>query len=250
MIFRQLFEPISCTYTYLFGCSDTRKAVLLDPVLETIDRDLGVLKDLGLELACTLETHVHADHLTSAKRLRSLVGSQIAYPEMDQLPCADIGVAEDKPLAVGRITVKPLFTPGHTNHHHSYLLDQGNFLGVLTGDALLIDGCGRTDFQSGDARTLYRSVHQKLFSLPGETLVYPAHDYQNRHVSSVAQEKARNPRLGGGKSVDEFVAIMSELKLAYPAKMDLAVPANRLCGECPDDIKKTFKTLCEPSPQG
>jgi len=250
VIFRQLFEPISCTYTYLLGCSATRKAVLLDPVLETVDRDLDVLRDLDLSLAFTLETHIHADHLTSAKRLRSLTGSQVAYPEMDDLPCADIGVAEDRPLSVGDIILKPLFTPGHTNHHHSYLLERDGLLAVFTGDALLIDGCGRTDFQSGDATTLYESIHRKLFNLPDETTVYPAHDYQNRRISSVGQEKARNPRLGGGKSLEEFVGIMGNLKLAYPSKVDLAVPANSLCGECPEEAKRNFTALCDPSIQG
>mgnify|MGYP003650967679 FL=1 len=250
MIFRQLFEPVSSTYTYLFGCPDTRRAILLDPVLETVERDLGILQELDLTLACTLETHVHADHLTSAKRLSSLTGSQIAYPAMDNLACADIDISEDKPLAVGTLILKPIFTPGHTNHHHCYLVSIGAADAIFTGDTLLIDGCGRTDFQNGDATSLYQSVTEKIFPLPGETLVYPAHDYQGRRVSSVEQERTRNLRLGGGKSLEAFVEIMNNLKLAYPKRIDLAVPANQLCGECPEDVKDTYKMLCEPSVQG
>ena len=236
MIFRQLFEPTSSTYTYLFGCPNTRRAVLLDPVLETVDRDLAVLQELELTLASTLETHIHADHLTSASRLRSLTGCRTAYPALDHLPCADIGVAEDRPLSIGSLTLQPLFTPGHTDTHHSYLIEEPGILRVFTGDALLIDGCGRTDFQNGDSVTLYRSVREKLFSLPGDTLVHPAHDYKGRYVSTIAQERARNPRLGDGRTVDEFVAIMRGLDLPYPKKMDVAVPSNRRCGDDGSDI--------------
>lgn len=241
MIFRQLYEPESSTYTYLFGCPDTRQAVLLDPVLETLDRDLSVLQELGLRLAYTLETHIHADHVTSACRLRSISGCKVAYPEMDGLPCADVGVSEMNPLAVGRLTFNPLYTPGHTASHHSYLIDLPGVTRVLTGDALLIDGCGRTDFQDGDATALYRSIHEKIFSLSGDTLVFPAHDYQHRHVSTVEQERERNPRLGAGRTLDEFIEIMANLNLPYPKRIDIAVPANRLCGDCPDqeEIRRT-----------
>lgn len=201
MIFHQLYEPESSTYTYLFGCRDTGQAVLLDPVLETVDRDLELLQELGLTLAYTLETHVHADHVTSACRLRSFTGCKVAYPEMDGLPCADVGVSELSPLAVGGLTFKPLYTPGHTDSHHSYLVELPGVTRALTGDALLIDGCGRTDFQGGDAAALYRSIHEKIFSLSGDTLIYPAHDYQHRRVSTVEQERERNPRLGAGKTL-------------------------------------------------
>jgi glyoxylase-like metal-dependent hydrolase (beta-lactamase superfamily II) len=231
MIFRQLFEVGSSTYTYLIACPDTREAVLVDPVLDAVDRDLAIVQELGLTLAYTLETHVHADHITSAARLRSLVGSKVACPEMDGLAEADVGVSEMEPLDVGAIRLKPLFTPGHTDAHHAYLVETPDTARVMTGDALLIDGCGRTDFQGGSAETLYHSIHDKIFTLPGDTLVYPGHDYNRRHVSSVAEQRERNPRLGGGKSVEEFVAIMAALKLPYPKKIDVAVPANRRCGE-------------------
>ena len=235
MIFRQLFEPESSTYTYLFGCRQTGKAVLLDPVLETIDRDLAALQELELELEYTLETHIHADHITSACRLRSLTGCKVAYPEMDGLACADVAVSEINPLSVGTLALQPLFTPGHTDAHHSYLVDLPGSLRVFTGDALLIDGCGRTDFQDGDATALYRSVHEKIFTLPDDTLVYPAHDYHHRHASTVTQERERNPRLGGGKTLEQFIEIMANLDLPYPKRIDVAVPANRLCGGCPNE---------------
>lgn len=233
MIFRQLFEQSSSTFTYLVGCRDSGKAVLLDPVMETVDRDLAVVQELGLTLVYTLETHIHADHVTSACRLRSLTGCQTVYPQMDGLACADVAVSELAPLTVGNVTLEPLFTPGHTDAHHSYLVDLPGILCVFTGDALLIDGCGRTDFQNGDAATLYRSIHEKIFTLPSDALVYPAHDYHQRHVSTIAQERERNPRLGAGKTLHEFVEIMERLDLPYPERMDVAVPANRLCGGCP-----------------
>lgn len=250
MIFRQLYEPESSTYTYLFGCPDTGEAVLLDPVLETLDRDLAVLQELELRLACTLETHIHADHVTSACRLRSVTGCKVAYPEMDGLACADIGVSEISPLTVGRLTFNPLYTPGHTDSHHSYLTDVAGATRIFTGDALLIDGCGRTDFQGGDATALYRSIHEKIFTLPGETLVYPAHDYQDRHVSTVEQERKRNPRLGAGRTVEEFVDIMANLNLPYPKRIDVAVPANRLCGDCPKEAEIMRVEPEGPSVQG
>ena len=231
MIFRQLFEPESSTYTYVLGCEATRRAVLIDPVIESVDRDLAALRDLGLSLEATLDTHVHADHVTSACRLRDLTGSKIANPALDALPCTDIGLVEGVPFRVGGIVLHPLYTPGHTDSHHCYYLPaEGDAARVFTGDALLIDGCGRTDFQNGDAAALYRSVTQKLFTLPGDTLVYPAHDYQHRFVSTIAQERARNPRLGSGRTEPEFVALMAALDLPYPRKIDVALPANRRCG--------------------
>jgi len=231
MIFRQLFEPVSSTYTYLVGCEQTGEAMLIDPVLETVERDLGVIRDLGLRLECTLETHIHADHVTGAGRLRSLAGSKAGFPEASGAELVDFTITEGTPVGIGELQLRPLYTPGHTDDHHVYLLDGDGAARLFTGDALLIEGCGRTDFQNGDAATLYRSVHEKIFALGDETLVYPAHDYNQRQVSSVGQEKARNPRLGSGKSVDEFVAIMAALNLPRPKKIDIAVPANRECGE-------------------
>lgn len=233
MLFRQLFEPESSTYTYLIGCEETGQSILIDPVLEATERDLAVVLDLGLSLAMTMETHIHADHVSSAARLRSLTGCKVAHPVMEGLDCADVGIKEGEPVTVASLSLWPLFTPGHTDTHHSYLLEHAGQARVFTGDALLIDGCGRTDFQNGSADTLYRAIYSKIFALPDDTLIYPAHDYQYRHVSTVAQERERNPRLGGGKTLPEFVEIMANLDLPYPKKIDLAVPANLLCGEGP-----------------
>ena len=249
MIFRQLFEPVSSTYTYVLGCPDTGRAVLVDPVVNSMDRDLQVLHDLGLRLAYTLDTHIHADHITAALELKKRTGSRIAAPAFDRLPCTDFGMEEGVPLQVGSIAVAGLHTPGHTDGHFAYAVGDRLF----TGDALLIDGCGRTDFQNGDAEALYRSVTQKLFALPDETLVYPAHDYTGRHVSSIAQERARNPRLGAGKSLAAFEQIMATLNLPYPKFIDYAVPGNRACGVCPGGLPQELQKYCVPmaqSPQG
>ena len=226
MIFRQLYEPLSSTYTYLLASEATGEALLVDPVLPAWQRDLAVLAELRLALRYTVETHVHADHLTSAARLKRETGCRIVYPALDRFPGVDRHIEEGRPLLMGGIVLEGLATPGHTDDHYAYRAGDR----VLTGDALLIDGCGRTDFQNGDAAALYRSVHGKLFTLPDDTLVYPGHDYQQRRVSSVGQERARNPRLGGGKTIEEFTAIMEGLGLPRPAKMDIAVPANRCCG--------------------
>ncbi len=244
MIFRQLFEPDSSTYTYLIACPETGVTALIDPVLDSVERDLSVLQEMGLTLDFTIDTHVHADHLTGARRLRELTGCRVAYPALDELPCADIGVREGEPFLVGNIELHPLFTPGHTDHHHAYLIDNGTQQMLFSGDALLIEACGRTDFQSGDAATLYRSIHEKFFTLPDETLVYPGHDYEGRCITTIRQEKQRNPRLGNGKSLDEFVAIMQGMDLPYPRKIDFAVPGNLECGVCPENTPEAYQRPC------
>ena len=240
MIFKQLFEPLSSTYTYLLGCEETGQAVLIDPVIASIERDMGIINSLGLSLAYTLDTHVHADHITSALELKKRLGSKIAAPMQSALSCADTKIQEGREFQVGSITIEPMFTPGHTDDHYAYLMNER----VFTGDALLIDGCGRTDFQNGNSDLLYDSVRNKLFSLPDETLVYPAHDYQGRFVSSVAQEKTRNPRLGGNRTLDEFRDIMTNLNLPYPRFIDYAVPGNRQCGVCPTDLPQNLEEYC------
>lgn len=250
MIFRQLFEPVSCTYSYLLACPETGESVIIDPVVDTVERDLEVLRSLGLRLTYTLDTHIHADHLTGALKLKTLVDSRICGPALDRLPCTDIGVREGETFRVGIIRIHPLFTPGHTDTHHCYLVDNGTQRMLFSGDALLIDACGRTDFQSGDAATLYRSIHDKLFSLPDDTLVYPGHDYEGRFVSSIVQEKARNPRLKNGTSLEDFVAIMNGLDLPYPKKIDFAVPGNRMCGQCPPNVPEEFRAPCGFGDQG
>lgn len=249
MIFRQLFEPLSSTYTYLLGCEETGQAILIDPVIVTVERDLAAVSRLGLTLAYSLDTHIHADHITAALELKKIAGSKIAAPAFDRLPCADLGIEEGAPFQLGSIRLQPLHTPGHTAGHFAYL-DGGR---VFSGDVLLIDGCGRTDFQDGDAGALYRSVHDKLFTLPDHYLVYPAHDYQGRHVSSIAQEKKRNPRLGAGRTLAQFKDIMASLNLPYPTFIDYALPGNRQCGVCPDHLPGDLEKYCRhmtDSPQG
>ncbi|HVC10113.1 MAG TPA: MBL fold metallo-hydrolase [Burkholderiales bacterium] len=249
MRFRQLFEPLSSTYTYLLGCEETGQAVLIDPVIVAMDRDLAELDRLGLKLAYTLDTHIHADHITAGLELKRKAGSRIAAPACDRLPCVDFGVEEGTPFRVGGIALQPLHTPGHTDGHFAYLAADR----VFTGDALLIEGCGRTDFQNGDADALYKSVREKLFSLPDDVLVYPAHDYHGRHVSSIAQEKKRNPRLGQDRTLEEFRTIMASLNLPYPKFIDYAVPGNKRCGVCPGDLPAELEKYCQhmaESPQG
>ena len=240
MIFRQLFEPLSSTYTYLLGCEETGQALLIDPVIVAMERDLDAVGELGLKLAWTLDTHIHADHITAALELKHKVGSRIAVPAFDHLNCADEPIEEGKPFRMGSIAIDPLHTPGHTAGHFAYRLGDR----VFTGDALLIEGCGRTDFQGGDAKALYGSVTGKLFSLPDDTLVYPAHDYKDRRVSSIAQEKKRNPRLGQEKSLEAFQQIMAQLDLPYPKFIDYAVPGNQQCGVCPDHLPENLEKYC------
>lgn len=241
MIFRQLFDPVSSTYTYLLGCEATGEALLIDPVLPAWQEELSAIADLGLKLALTLDTHIHADHITAAARLRRETGCRVAHPAFDGLACADIPVEEGRPVVLGSVAVDPVFTPGHTDGHHAYRCADR----IFSGDALLIDGCGRTDFQNGDAAALYRSVRDRLFTMPDETLVYPAHDYQGRRVSSIGQEKTRNPRLGGDRSLADFTAIMAGLQLAFPRFIDHAVPGNRQCGVCPPGVPEDLAQYCE-----
>lgn len=249
LVFRQLFDPLSSTFTYLLGCTETGEALLIDPVLPAWQRDLQLVNELGLRLVLTVETHIHADHLTSATVLRRETGSRIAAPAMDALPCADLGIEDGVALQLGGHTLVPMHTPGHTDHHFSIFAGDR----VFTGDALLIDGCGRTDFQSGDPRALFDSVHRRLFTLPPETLVYPAHDYKGRFVSSIAQEKQHNARLGEGRSLEQFVLLMDQLNLPYPKFIDYAVPGNRNCGVCTEVLPEHLRGYGEvtrEAPQG
>jgi sulfur dioxygenase len=240
MIFRQLFEHVSSTYTYLLGCEDTGQALLIDPVLPTWERDLAEVNALGMKLAYTVETHIHADHITSARKLKELAGSRIAGPALDGLPCTDVGIVDATPFKMGSVELLPIHTPGHTDNHFAYA-HAGR---LYTGDALLIEACGRTDFQSGDPTALYHSVRGKLFSYDDDTLVFPAHDYEQRRVSSIGQEKARNPRLGGERTLEDFVVLMNNLKLAYPKFIDYAVPGNRECGVCPVGVPEHLQEYC------
>lgn len=226
MIFKQLFEPNTCTYTYLLGCERTRRAVLIDPVATEIEHYVRLLNELDLKLLYTMETHVHADHITGAGILRERLGSKSVVHRDAGAMCADLLVTDGILLQVGDFEIEVRHTPGHTNGCVSYVVGDR----VFTGDALFIGGCGRTDFQQGDAGRLYDSIIDKLFTLSPDALVYPGHDYNGNTVSSIGQEMAKNPRLGGGKSREEFIGIMNELDLPYPKYIDRALPANQACG--------------------
>jgi len=227
-LFRQLFDRESSTYTYLLGDPESGQAILIDPVREQVDRDLGLLEELGLELALTLETHVHADHVAGSGVLRERVGSRSVLSKQAGAECADVLVDDGDVVRVGALELEVRLTPGHTRGCASYVDHAGER--VFTGDTLLVRGCGRTDFQQGDAATLYRSVTQKLFTLPDRFAVYPGHDYRGRTRSSIGEEKAHNPRLGGGRSEAEFLDLMAKLDLAEPKKIAEAVPLNLACG--------------------
>jgi glyoxylase-like metal-dependent hydrolase (beta-lactamase superfamily II) len=228
MIFRQLFDPETATYTYLLADGKTREAVLVDTVLEQVERDTTLLRELELELVCTLETHVHADHVTASGTLREAHGSQVAVGARAGVENADRSLDDGENVDFGAIRLETRHTPGHTDGCVTFVCHEEGF--ALTGDALLVRGCGRTDFQQGDPRTLFHSVRERILSLPDETLLYPGHDYRGRTVTTVAEEKRFNARLGLSKSEAEFVEIMDGLNLAYPKRMDRAVPANLVSG--------------------
>lgn len=226
MLFRQLFDKTTSTYTYLIADTKTKNAALVDAVLEQADRDLQVLEQLGLTLRYCIETHIHADHITGAQKLQEATGCLKILPENALANCADKKIKDGEILHLDSVEIKAIATPGHTDSHMSYLLNNEK---VLTGDALLILGCGRTDFQSGDAGALFDSVTQKLFTLPDTTLVYPAHDYQGLTVSTIGEEKLYNPRFSG-QNRDSFIELMNNLNLPFPEQMAIAVPANKACG--------------------
>ena len=233
MIFRQLFDRETCTYTYLLADADTGEAVLIDPVREHFERDTQLLKELGLTLRYSLETHVHADHVTASGMLRSALGSRSVLSSAAGSDCADILIEDGGTVTFGKHTIEARHTPGHTSGCVSYYVPDAER--IFTGDTLLVRGCGRTDFQQGDAATLFESVHGRILSLPDQTAIFPGHDYKGRTQSTVAEEKAHNPRLGGGKTRDEFIEIMGNLNLSQPKKIHIAVPANMECGLLPED---------------
>lgn len=228
MFFRQLFEHESSTYTYLLADEETKEAILIDPVLETVERDKKLISELGFDLKYILETHVHADHITGSFNLKKYFPNAKSVVHKDGgTECTDVLISDNDVLEFGSYKVKAISTPGHTNGCTSYYVNGM----VFTGDALLIRGCGRTDFQQGSPETLYHSVTDKLFALPEDTLVYPAHDYKGISGSSIYEEKNFNPRLGNNKTKEEFVEIMNNLKLAHPKKINESVPANLKCGQ-------------------
>eukprot|EP01083_Nonionella_stella_P276500 939522_1 len=244
IVFRQFFDRVSCTYTYLLGCPKTKACLLIDPVLELVDRDLQFVKELGLDLQYVLNTHCHADHITGSGTIKTkLPNVKSVIGNYDDVK-SDIKVKEGDEIKCGSIVLKVLETGGHTQFCVTYVYKNEM---VFTGDTLFVRGCGRTDFQGGSAENSYDNVHNKIFKLPDECKIYPAHDYKGRMFSTVIEEKKFNPRLGGGKTKEEFVEIMKNLNLSNPSKMHFAVPANRLCGY-PDDVQKIMEDVEKNKP--
>lgn len=228
-VFHQVFDPETSTFTYLLGCSSSGEAVLIDPVLEQKGRDLALVDELGLKLKYVLNTHCHADHITSGGVIRKERAEVCTVISQTSGAKANIYTKHGDRIAFGRLALEVRATPGHTDGCASYLFrpSKGPCM-IFTGDALLIRGCGRTDFQQGNAALLYKSVHEEIFSLPGDAMVYPGHDYKGRSASTVDEERKFNERLT--KTKEEFIAIMENLGLPYPKKIDTAVPANLVCG--------------------
>ncbi len=229
LIFRQLFDPPSSTYTYLLGDAESSEALIIDPVFENARRDTALLRELGLRLLATLDTHVHADHVTGAWLLKQRCGSEILQARASNAANADRLLQHGDRVAFGKRHLEVRATPGHTSGCLTYVLDDQTM--AFTGDSLLIRGCGRTDFQQGSPRMLYRSVQEQILSLPPECLLYPAHDYRGLTVTSVAEERRFNPRLGGDVDVADFEGHMNNLGLPHPKLMAIAVPANLRCGQ-------------------
>ena len=229
VLLRQLFDARSSTYTYLLADEATREGVLIDTVFEQHTRDAALVRELGIKVLFTLETHVHADHVTGAWLCRQELGSKIAVSKRAGVSGADVLLDHGDEVRFGAHVLHVRATPGHTDGCTSFVLDDGVM--VFTGDALLIRGAGRTDFQQGDAAELYGSITRELFALPDTCLVYPGHDYSGRTVTTVGEEKAWNPRVGGAANERDFVGYMENLGLPHPKLMDIAVPANLRCGE-------------------
>jgi sulfur dioxygenase len=226
VIFRQLFDQNSSTYTYLVACPETREAILIDPVLGKVEDYCSLVSQLDVCLVLAADTHVHADHITGLGELRSRIGCATVMGEQAQVECASRTVTEGDRLEVGSLELVARYTPGHTDDSYSYVMADR----VFTGDTLLIRGTGRTDLQNGDPRAAYRSLFEVLLRLPDSTAVYPAHDYRGWTSSTIGEERAHNPRLQA-RSAAEYADIMSRLQLPSPAMMDIALPANRACGQ-------------------
>ena len=221
MIFNQLFDNISSTYTYIIASDRGREALIIDPVLEKTDEYLNILKKLDLKLVKVIDTHIHADHITGLNELGKRTNCTKIMGEQSKSEVVDLKVKEDDKIEIDKIELKTIYTPGHTDCSYSFLMNDR----VFTGDTLLINGTGRTDFQNGSAKIQYDSLFNKLLKLPEKTIVYPAHDYNGKKFSTIGDEKNNNPRLQVD-NVDQYVEIMNNLKLANPKMMDVAVPAN------------------------
>lgn len=230
MIFRQLFDRESSTYTYLLAERAGGEALLIDPVLERVEQYLGLIEQLGLRLVLAVDTHIHADHVTGLGALRERTDCVSAMGEQSQAECVSLKFREGERLSADGLALEVLYTPGHTDDSYSFVLrPRDHTPRVFSGDTLLIRGTGRTDFQNGDAAAQYESLFGKLLKLPDEALVYPAHDYNGMTLSTIGEERRFNPRLQV-RDKAEYVALMNGLKLDNPRLMDIAVPANRACG--------------------
>lgn len=229
MIFRQFFDAVSSTYSYLIASGHGREALIIDPVKEHVSDYLAAIDALELQLVRAIDTHTHADHITALGDLRSLTGCITVMGAYTKAECVSMHVDDNELIDVDGIQLRAIYTPGHTNESFSFLLNPKAPEAVFTGDVLLIRGTGRTDFQGGDPHKSWNSIVNKLFTLPDGTTVYPAHDYKGWTASSIGEERRHNPRLAG-KSESEYVTIMRDLKLPNPQLMDIAVPANLACG--------------------
>lgn len=226
MQMRQLFDRESSTYSYLLWDKESLEAVMIDPVLEQSERDIRLIEELGLRLRYSLETHIHADHITGGGLLREHFNCHVAVHEKAKASCADVWLKQGDHILFGDNSLKVLYTPGHTDTDICYLAADR----VFTGDTLLIRGSGRTDFQSGNAGQAYDSITQQLFVLPDNIRLYPAHDYNGMTVSSIGEEKRHNPRLAGNQTRQGYIEIMDGMELEKPKKIDIAVPGNERCG--------------------
>ena len=221
MIFKQVFDTKTSTYTYLIASAKGREAVIIDPVLENVDDYIGLLKEFDLKLVKVIDTHIHADHVTGASKLKQATNCTTIMGEHTPADTVEIKVKDDEIIDIDNLNIRSMYTPGHTSDSYSFLLD--NFL--FTGDTLLINGTGRTDFQNGSSKDAYNSLFNNLLKLPEETLVYPGHDYNGKYSSTIGNEKKFNPRLQV-KNVDEYIDIMSKLNLAKPKLIDINVSRN------------------------
>ncbi len=234
MLFRQLFDQVSSTYTYLLADEATHEAVLVDPVFEQHKRDAALVRELGLQLTCTLDTHCHADHVTGAWLMKAALGSKIGLSHAYGASNVDVALRPGDVVRFGAQTLEIRATPGHTAGCLSFVTaDRGT---VFTGDALLVRGAGRTDFQEGSASRLFRSIREQLFTLPNDCVVYPAHDYDGRTSSTIGEERQYNPRIGGEAREEDFVGYMRNLGLPHPKQLAVALPANMRAGQ-PEDGK-------------
>lgn len=226
MKIRQLFDYDTWTYTYLLWDEETKEAAVIDTVIEQVERDMQHIEELGLKVKYLLETHIHADHITGAGPLRKRTGAEIAVHKNSESPCADILAEEGDTFKLGEQEIRVLHTPGHTNTDITYVIDGA----VFTGDTLMVRDCGRTDFQLGSNEDMYNSLTNKLFKLPEDTMVFPAHDYKGFTQSTIGEEKKFNVRAGDNKSFKDFSTIMDNLNLPNPKRLDISVPGNLKCG--------------------